>query len=229
MDTTVTATVTTPTAGPLEPTGAVEFYDGDQPIGSCLSQPLMDEAATCTMIYGAAGAHAISARYLGDANFVGSSSPIAPVSVSPAPARVLAGMPGAGVLGTIASTMQWTFMYAPPHTMVRAVVVNGAPIGARVLVKCDGRGCPFARRAIGLADDKHCGLDARRICSANGTVVLTPGFDKHPLDAGATITVEIVRPSWVGKYYGFTVRSRRAPRIQISCLAPGGSVPGQGC
>jgi len=215
-----TATVTTPSAGPLEPAGAVEFYDGDQPIGSCLSQPLMGGAATCMVTYRTAGAHAITARYVGDANFTGSSSSIAAVSVTPT---------AAGAPGTITSTMEWTFDYRPSYTIIRALVVNGVPTGATVLVKCHGRGCPFAGRAIGPANDKRCGPEARRICSANGTVVLTPGFDKHHLSAGAAITVAIVRPNWTGKYYAFTMRARQGPNIRISCVAPGGTLPGAGC
>jgi hypothetical protein len=67
------------------------------------------------------------------------------------------------------------------------------------------------------------------MCLEGGSFVITPGFTRRRLRVGTRITVDIVRPNWVGKYYRFTVRSRRAPRIQISCLAPGGSIPGQGC
>ena len=67
------------------------------------------------------------------------------------------------------------------------------------------------------------------MCLASGSFVVTPSFVRHRLGVGSRITIEIIRPSWVGKYYSFTVRARRGPRIQIGCLAPGGSVPGQGC
>ena len=49
------------------------------------------------------------------------------------------------------------------------------------------------------------------------------------LGVGAQITVNIAKPGWVGKTYLFTTRADRAPRIQISCVAPGASKPGQGC
>lgn len=67
------------------------------------------------------------------------------------------------------------------------------------------------------------------MCLMGGSFRITPGFASRRLAVGARITVEITRPHWVGKYYRFTIRSRQAPRVLISCLAPGASVPGQGC
>ena len=220
--TTFTATVAPPAArlGPAEPTGSVEFLDGAQPIGSCASQPLANGQTTCTVTYPAAGSHAITARYGGDANFTGSSSPTDPVSVAPVPTNVI---------GTITSTMQWAFYYTPGFTKVRNLVVNGVSPGATVLVRCSGKGCPFAHRATVLTKRAQCGRKTKGMCLTLGSFEITPGFQSHKLRVGVRITVEIVRPSWVGKFYRFTVRSKRGPRIQIGCLAPGGSVPGAGC
>ena len=224
-----TATVTaSPTAvGAIEPDGAVEFLDAGQPIGSCSSQPLMAGAATCAVTYRSVGAHAITARYLGDANFVGSSSATESVRAIP----VSAGGPGAtgGEPGMITSTMEWTFYYAPSYTVVRALTVNGTPRSATVLVDCHGRGCPFARRAAGVADDKQCSVEMRRMCSAHGTVVITPVFEKRRLGVGARITVAITQPGLVGKCYAFTIEAGRGPRVQIACLAPGENRPGRAC
>ena len=73
-----TATVTPAHAGPAEPSGTVEFLDGGSAIGACASQPLTAGAssstATCTLSYPAAGSHSITATYLADANFAGSTS-----------------------------------------------------------------------------------------------------------------------------------------------------------
>jgi len=224
---TATVTASSTGLGAMEPGGVVEFLDAGQPIGSCSSQPLMDGAATCAVTYGGAGAHAVTARYLGDANFAASSSPTELVRATPTPAG------GAGTaesaLGSVTSTMQWTFSYAPSYTMVRALVVNGTSLGATVLVDCHGRGCPFARRAIAVADDKQCSVKMRRMCSAQGTVLITPGFENRHLGVGARITVAIMKPSWVGKYYAFTIEAARGPRVQIGCLAPGASRPGGDC
>jgi hypothetical protein len=219
--TTYTASVVPPTErlGPVQPTGSIQFLDAGQPIAACASQPLSAGAASCSVTYGAAGAHAISARYVGDGNFIGSTSPTEQVSVVAVPASIL---------GTITSTMQWAFYYTPSYTQVRNLAVNGVSTGATVLVKCHGRGCPFAHRTALITNRGRCGKKAR-MCFTGASFLITPGFGSRHLRVGARITVEIIRASWVGKYYSFTVRSRHAPRIQISCLAPGGSAPGQGC
>ena len=220
--TTFTAAVAPPAArvGPVEPTGSVEFLDGGQPIASCTGQTLTAGQATCTVSYSAAGAHQITARYVGDTNFTGSTSAAEPVSAVPLPANIL---------GTITSTMQWAFYFTPSFTQVRALVVNGVLPGATVLVKCHGKGCPFAHHATLLGKRTRCGKKTKGMCAADGRFLITPGFAKHHLGVGSRITVEITRPNWVGKFYGFTVRSRQGPRIQIGCLAPGGSVPSEGC
>jgi len=224
---TATVTASSTGLGVIQPSGAVEFLDAGQPISSCSNEPLMDGAATCAVTYGGLGAHAITARYLGDANFAGSSSPTEFVRAI----RTPAGGPGApaGGLGVITSTMQWGFYYTPSYTIVRALVVHGTPRGATVLVDCRGRGCPFSRRAVHAADDKGCSVKMRRMCSAHGTVLITPAFENRRLGVGARITVAIMQPSWVGKYYAFTVEARRGPRVRIACLAPGASRPGGYC
>jgi Big-like domain-containing protein len=209
--TTFTAAVASPASrpGPVHPTGSVEFLDGSTPIGPCASQPLTNGTASCTVSYVLAGAHQITARYSGDANFIGSSSPAAPVSAVPAPSPVL---------GTISATMQWAFYFTPRYTVVRNLVVNGASPGAKVVVRCQGRGCPFVSRATMLTKGKRCGRKANRACTVPGTLNLTASFAGRHLKVGARITITIVRPSWVGKSYRFTVRSRRGPRVQIGAL-----------
>ncbi|HUE28079.1 MAG TPA: Ig-like domain repeat protein [Solirubrobacteraceae bacterium] len=217
--TTYTATVAAPPTrpGPIGPTGSVQFLDRGQPISGCLSQPLSSGGATCTITYASRGTHSITARYSGDRNFTGSATSAAPVNVQPPQAR-----------GALTSTMQWTFFYTPTYTTVMALVVNGAS-GATVVVKCQGKGCPFAKRAAVVSRTRRCGTNGKRTCSSNGTVNLTQSFVKHHLRTGARIIITITRPSWIGKYYSFTVRARRAPRITINCLAPGGTRPGAGC
>ena len=195
--------------GPLQPTGSVEFLDGSTPIASCASQPLSGGTASCTVSYPAAGPHQIAARYSGDANFSGSSSPAGLISAVQAPTPVL---------GTITATMQWAFYFTPAYTAVRNLVVNGAFSGANVVVICQGRGCPFAKRATSLTRGKRCGRKAKRSCVAPGTLDLTASFAGRHLAVGARISVSIVSPGWVGKSYRFTVRARRGPRVQIGSL-----------
>ena len=60
------------------PTGEVEFFDGASPISSCGGAggtALNDaESATCLVSYPAVGSHQITAAYLGDNNFAGSTT-----------------------------------------------------------------------------------------------------------------------------------------------------------
>ncbi len=126
-------------------------------------------------------------------------------------------------------TMQWTFQYSPTYTKVLSLVVNGAPVGASVLVDCHGRGCPFTEHRTVIAETKRCGPKGKRRCATGGTIDLAPDFQKHRLLARTRITVAITRPQWVGKYYRFNTRAGRAPRVLVACLAPGATRPHVGC
>jgi len=221
--TTYTATVQPPASrtGPVEPGGTVEFLDGGQPIGSCLSQPLSDGGAVCTVSYGSVGSHSITARYSGDTDFNGSTSTSATVSVVPVPADAA---------GIIAATMQWTFTYTPSYTKILALVVNGLPPNATVSVTCHGLGCPVAKRLASTARTKRCQTPQKNgKCSGPKTVNLTPAFQKRLLRTGTKISVKISRPGWIGKFYTFTARAARRPTIQIGCMAPGTLRPSSGC
>jgi adhesin/invasin len=71
-----------------------------------------------------------------------------------APGSPSTGAPGSSTSpGSMLSfvTMQWSFRSASAYTNVLSLVVNGAPADAVVLVACDGRGCPFSRRAPSAA------------------------------------------------------------------------------
>lgn len=91
---TYTATVTPADAGPVQPSGTVEFLDDGTAIGSCASQPLTagsaSSAATCTLSSAPAASDSITAAYGGDRNFTGSdSTPAQPATSPPAvPAEV---------------------------------------------------------------------------------------------------------------------------------------------
>jgi hypothetical protein len=217
--TTYTATVTPPASrpGPIMPSGSVEFFDHGQPIASCIKQALANGGATCTLSYRATGTHSITAQYLGDGNFTGSTSPPGAVSVVVPRAR-----------GAVTSTMQWTFYYTPTYTTVRALVINGVS-GATVAVRCHGRGCPFGARITTVTKPRRCGGKPKRTCAAPATIDLAAGFRKRRLHVGTAITITITRPGWIGKHYVFTVEPRRGPRVQIACVAPGGTRPGVGC
>jgi hypothetical protein len=208
---TYTATVNPAHTGPLAPTGFVQFRSGGSVIAQCAHQSLSvgtgGVVATCTP-----GTHtrigpSLTAEYLGDGNFLSSDS-------QPAQA-----------VGAITSTMAWSFSYTPHYTVVRKLRVHGAQPGAKIVIKCSGKGCPFHVRTKNVTS----GCAARSKHSCGRTIALDSRFGKHHLAVGSRIVVEVLRPNWIGKYYSFTIRSGRGPRIKISCLAPGANRPGVGC
>jgi hypothetical protein len=163
--------------------------------------------------------HVIAAFYVGDANFSGSTSAFQSTEVQ---------QPSAKVRGTVTATMQWRFHFTRSYTTVDALVVNGA-LHATVSVQCHGRGCPFATQSAVVKSTQRCHQGRRRTCPTHGTLDLTSKFRNRRLSVGAQFTVTIVRSSWIGKYYGFTVQRSKGPRIRIACLAPAARRPGVGC
>ena len=221
--TTYTATVAQAASrsGPIQPTGEVEFLDGGKPIAGCAAQRLDNGGATCRVRYSATGSRSIVARYLGDINFAGSSSPVRAVRVT-----------ALSLMGGITATMQWTFSYAATYTRVISMVINGLPTGATVQILCHGRGCPFAKRSRAITKPKPCTGKAKRAhsCPVHGKITLTGTFRRRNLRPGTQITIEIRRPRFVGKYYSFTMRPRKEPRVRIACLAAGNRTrPNVGC
>jgi hypothetical protein len=97
---TYTATVAPADPGTVAPAGTVEFLDGGTAIPACASQPLSAAlAATCTVSYASGGSHAITAAYLADTNFAGSSSAPQTVTVAAAAAAATGGGSSGGPPG----------------------------------------------------------------------------------------------------------------------------------
>ena len=202
----VTFRATPHTAGSAaSPSGFVQFRDKGKKIGKCARQLVTKGTATCTVTYRATGSNPITAVYEGDGNFL-ASRPSRSRSV-----QVVA-------RGTITSTMQWTFAFSPSYTKVLALSVSSAPAGATVVVKCRGTGCPFSKQSTPVTKQ-----------TSSASIGLGSPFHGRRLAVGTSINVDVLRPGYIGKYYLFTMRARKGPNIDISCLAPGHTVPGQGC
>ena len=121
--------------------------------------------------------------------------------------------------------MDWGFRYTPSYTRVPALVVQGMPVGGAIRVTCSGRGCPFAKRTMPVTQPKSMPLDEDASMSepVTRTMDLPRSVRTRHLRLGARLTIALIRTDWIGKIYIFTVRAGRPPRIQIGCLAPGGT------
>jgi hypothetical protein len=203
---TYTASVTPPAGrgAPLHPAGTVRFTDGDQVIAGCSAVLLSAGQATCTTRYSGAGAHRISAAYVGDGSFGASRS---------APQRVTVRFPSP--VGAITATMSWTFHYTRRYTEIRALSLRGAAAGSSVTISCSGRGCPFE--------------SASRSVRSGGTVDLDGRLQGRRLAPGTTVEIAVRRLRYTGKHYTFRFRAGHPPVVRISCLAQGSDTPGVGC
>lgn len=129
----------------------------------------------------------------------------------------------------INSTMNWLLPPQGSQVAVRSLTISNVPLAARVEVDCTGGGCPFARRILIPPAPRRCPAGAcggtRRRATAD--MNLTGQFRGHLLATTAVLTVKITSRGWIGKEFVF--RMSHATKPQIGCLAPGGSVLGQGC
>ena len=98
----------------------------------------------------------------------------------------------------------------PRGTTVRELVVR-APAGARIRVRCRGRGCPFrsyVQRAARAA-----------------RIVRIHRLRKALLRPGAMIEIRVTKRGDVGKYTRFEIREGRPPKRTDRCLRPGSKRP----
>jgi hypothetical protein len=187
-------------AGPILPTGSIQFLDGGQPISGCASQALSNLTATCSVSYASVGGHSITVHYDGDPNFTGTTSSASGV-------QVVKGAPKAPVVrGVLGSTLGWKVGFHPRYSVLISLNAYAVAKGTSILIQCAGNGCPFT---------------TWRLTKPGATVNLLSHFGHHHLRPGTRITVRLVRPNWVGKYYLIRIRGGHGPRITKRCLAPG--------
>ena len=88
-----------------------------------------------------------------------------------------------------------------------------APTDTKVIVRCNGSGCPYHRRGIlGIGSNKSLRFRALH----------------RRLGVGTLIRVWIIHPTNIGKYTRFRIRSNRGPTRRDRCLPPG-SNKGMAC
>ena len=88
-----------------------------------------------------------------------------------------------------------------------------APAGARITVKCSGRGCPVRSQGPMTASSK-----------AQAASVQFRKFERL-LPAGVVLEVRVFKPGETGKYTRFAIRRGRLPSRLDTCLGPAGGRP----
>src|SRR5262245_17591872 len=149
------------------------------------------------------GSYVVSLRATDDRGQVSFSSQA--VTVAPAPlvpvthqfegTRLMSPFPIVRVAGRI----------LPGGAAIKLLVVH-APTGAKVSIRCDGRGCPFVKsvRMAGLVRVR--GLERR-------------------LRAGVTVRVFVTKRGLIGKYTRIRIRGGKAPVRADRCLPPASWTP----
>jgi hypothetical protein len=106
-------------------------------------------------------------------------------------------------------TNQW--LVTRTHAKLLALVVRLAPRGARITLRCKGRGCPS-----GKTRRRTVTRDLQRI-------VLHRPFRRSRLRFGTKLTLTITAAGTIGRTYTYVVRRGELPRRTTTCRAPGQS------
>jgi hypothetical protein len=96
---------------------------------------------------------------------------------------------------------------------LRLLRVQQMPAGARVTVRCKGRGCPRKSASRLAIQTKH-----------GVAPIELRGFER-PLPAGVTLEILISKPGEIGKYTRVKVRRAKPPERTDTCLNPAGTQP----
>ncbi len=134
-------------------------------------------------------------------------APVPPL-VSPAPGPALPS-PASTVALRIPGVIAYRLTTTPASARFSRLTVRGLPAGARVQVRCRGRGCP------------------RRRLEARGTdATFSAALRRVRLRRGAVLEVRLTAPGFVGRVVRFTVGRNRV-RSATLCLAPDARTPGR--
>jgi hypothetical protein len=94
-------------------------------------------------------------------------------------------------------------------TRVRRLELRNAPNGARVVLRCKGRGCPF-KRAI-----------RRTVPRDLAPVRFTRRFKRARLRPGARVTMAVTAAGFTGRTWTYKVKRGELPASKTTCRAPG--------
>ena len=97
------------------------------------------------------------------------------------------------------ATVQNRWLVGDDRTRVLRLRVRNAPAGAKVVVKCEGRGCSFERKTR----------------SPRGGVSKLTGLFERALRPGTVIKIRITAPGYNAKVVRYTVRDDKIPAVRI--------------
>jgi hypothetical protein len=120
----------------------------------------------------------------------------------------------------IPTTVGNNWAAARTYTTVISLSAKRLPAGASVVVKCKTRKksqqksrCPYKSKSF-------------KAPAGKAQVNLAKLFRKKKLPIGTKITITITAPTFIGKVFTYTIRSRAIPRLKLQCLAPGSTKAG---
>jgi PKD domain-containing protein len=169
---------------------------------------------TAVRTFDAAGVYVVGLR--GTDNEGATSFYTQSVSVSPAP--LLAGTKLGGAQLRLMSPFPVVRIAGRINRRGARVLLLeiSAPGGSKVVVRCEGRGCPFRSQSRAASLKGPLAGIAKRVRVRSLERLLRPGV---------TVRISVTRPGTIGKYTIFRVRSNRAPSRTDLCLMPGSPRP----
>ncbi len=110
-------------------------------------------------------------------------------------------------LKQVQATVEHRLSVGPEYSLLTRLRALDVPAGARVVTRCRGRGCPFARRA-------------RDVAAARDRIDLAGPFDDARLRPRARVEVAIAADELLTKVIRLTIRAGRAPERLVFCRNP---------
>jgi hypothetical protein len=162
---------------------------------------------TAVRIFAAPGAYPITLRVTDIDGVISTGTRLISVGVPAGPSPVnRIGAPSRPQLMAPFPIVRITGRTAPHGARIKALEVV-APRGAKVTVRCGGKGCPF-----------------RRWQRAVGSKALVVGkLSGRYLRAGVTLEVRVYKSGAIGKFTRMVIRKQKAPARNDLCLLPGSS------
>jgi hypothetical protein len=163
--------------------------------------PFQGEGAVLTTSFSTPGAHPVRLRVT---NVYGLSSvAIETIKVVAPRASLMQPFPVVRIAGTETAS----------GIKLRLLKVQQLPAGARITVRCKGRGCPIK--------------SARRVAVSNNRGVSSVEFRRfeRSLRFGITLEILVSKPGEIGKYTRFAIRRGKLPARVDMCLDPAGVKP----